>query len=60
MLNSKENAVLIPIIKDLEIDFSSVAIVPILALGDTYGAIVIIGNHVFSSFDIKVLQTFVL
>ena len=58
LLNSKENAILIPIIKDLEIDFSCVAIVPILALGDTYGAIVIIGDNVFSSFDIKVLQTF--
>ena len=58
LLNSKEGANLIQIIKDLEINFSSQVIVPILAEGDTYGAIVILGSNNFTNNDVKILQTF--
>lgn len=58
ILNSKEGANLIPVIKEQEINYSSLIIVPILAEGDTYGAIVLVGNNSFTNNEVKILQTF--
>ena len=58
ILNSKEGANLIPITKELEINYASLIVVPILAEGDTYGAIVVVGNNVFTNLEVKILQTF--
>ncbi|MGN1222611.1 MAG: stage V sporulation T C-terminal domain-containing protein [Christensenellales bacterium] len=58
LLNLSENSTLIPIIKDLEIDFSSLIIVPISSQGDTYGAIILVGDNSFSNLEVKVLQSF--
>lgn len=58
ILNSKDGANLFSIFKDQVIDFQSLIIVPILASGDTYGAIAIVGDNPFTSNEVKVLQTF--
>ena len=58
ILNSKEGATLIPIFKEQQIDFTSLVIIPILANGDTYGAIVIVGENNFTNNEVKILQTF--
>lgn len=58
LLNSKEGANLVQLIKEREISYSSLVIVPILASGDTYGAIVLVGQNNFSNQDVKTLQTF--
>lgn len=58
LLNSKEGANLTPVLKDTEINYASLIIVPILANGDTYGAIVLVGNNNFLNSEVKILQTF--
>ena len=58
ILNSKEGANLFPLFKEQVIDFSSVIIVPILASGDTYGAVVSLSENSFLTSDVKILQTF--
>lgn len=58
LLNFKDGANLIKLIKEDEINFSSLIVVPILAEGDTYGAIVLIGNNNLSNNEVKILQTF--
>lgn len=58
LLNSKDGANLFPLIKEQVIDFSCVVIVPILASGDTYGALALVGENSFSNNEVKILQTF--
>lgn len=58
VLNSKDNANIFPLFKEQTIDFNSVIIVPILASGDTYGAIALIGDNSFVNGEVKILQTF--
>lgn len=58
ILNSQSGANLICLIKDEKPSYLSLAIVPILSQGDTYGAIGVISNAVLTNNDIKILQTF--
>ncbi len=58
LLNSKDGANLVQIIKEKEISYSSLVIVPILAGGDTYGAVILVGQQSFTNFEVKTLQTF--
>ena len=58
MLNTVEGANIINLFKDEQVMHSSLALVPILSQGDTYGAIGIISNSVISTNEIKILQTF--
>lgn len=58
IFNKNEGAKLIGLIKNDQIKFSSIIVVPICALGDTYGAIVALSNNNFSNSEVKILQTF--
>ena len=58
MLNSQNGANLICLVKDEKPLFTSLAIVPILSQGDTYGAIGIVSNNLLTNNEIKILQTF--
>ena len=58
LLNSRENANLFPLFKEQIVDFNSLIIVPILASGDTYGAIALVGDSSFTNNEVKILQTF--
>lgn len=57
LLNSTENANLINIIKE-DIDYKSLIILPLIANGDTYGAIVLVGDNTFTNTEVKILQSF--
>lgn len=58
ILNQKDGANLVPITKELEINYNSLIVVPILAEGDTYGAICLVSNNNLTNFEVKILQTF--
>lgn len=58
LLNAKDNANLFPIFKEQVVDFNALIVVPILAGGDTYGAISLIGENSFTNQEVKILQTF--
>lgn len=58
ILNLNEGANLICLIKDDKPEYSSLAVVPILSQGDTYGALGIISKTNLTNNEIKVLQTF--
>lgn len=57
LLNSSENASLINIIKE-EVNYKSLIILPLVASGDTYGAIILVGENAFSNVEVKLLQGF--
>ncbi|MGN1208209.1 MAG: stage V sporulation T C-terminal domain-containing protein [Christensenellales bacterium] len=58
ILNSSDGANLISLFKDEHSTYSSLALVPILSQGDTYGAIGIVSNNQLTNNEIKILQTF--
>ena len=58
LLNAKDGASLIKLIKEDEINYSSLIVVPILAEGDTYGAIILVSNNTLTNNEVKILQTF--
>ncbi|MBE5745808.1 MAG: AbrB/MazE/SpoVT family DNA-binding domain-containing protein [Clostridiales bacterium] len=58
ILNLKDGANLFSLFKDQIVDFTCVIIVPILANGDTYGAMAIVGDSTFTNNEVKIIQTF--